>query len=222
MNFTDTPVTFILIACNVLFSLIGFSSAAFTDKMIMWPYLIKRKQQYYRLFTSGFLHADLIHLFFNMFTLYFFGSALEYYFANYELGGTIAYIALYIISLPISDIPSYLKHKDDNNYRSLGASGAVCAVLFATLVFGPWNQVQLYGIISISFLVYAVLFIIYCINMGKHSHDHVNHDAHLWGSVFGLVFTLLLIVTINPELFDLVIKEFSHPSLLGRMPIYLK
>jgi membrane associated rhomboid family serine protease len=222
MNFADYPVTMILIAVNVIFSLIGFSNPSFTDKTIMTPYLVKRKNQYYRMITSGFLHADFIHLFFNMFTLFFFGTAIEYYFAKYGLGGNVTYILLYFLSLVASDIPSYLKHKDDYHYHSLGASGAVSAIVFASIVFGPWNEIRLYGAISISFLIYAVLFIIYCINMGKKANDNINHDAHLWGSIFGLVFTVGLIMLLNPDLLDLVIREVSHPSLFGREPIYLK
>lgn len=222
MNFAEYPVTMILIAANVIFSLIGFSNASFTDKTIMTPYLVKRKSQYYRMITSGFLHADFIHLFFNMFTLFFFGSAIEYYFAKYGLGGKATYLLLYFLSLVASDIPSYLKHKDDYHYHSLGASGAVSAVVFASIVFGPWNEIRLYGAISISFMIYAILFILYCINMGKKANDNINHDAHLWGSLFGLVFTVGLIIALNPGLLDLVIKEVSHPSLFGRQPIYLK
>jgi len=222
MNFADYPVTMMLIAANVIFSLIGFSNAGFTSKTIMSPYLVKRKNQYYRMITSGFLHADFIHLFFNMFTLFFFGSAIEYYFAKYGLGGNVTYLLLYFLSLIASDIPSYLKHKDDYHYHSLGASGAVSAVVFASIVFGPWNEIRLYGAVSISFLIYAVLFIIYCINMGKKANDNINHDAHLWGSVFGLLFTLALVMALNPDMLDLVIKEFGEPSLFGRPPIYLK
>ncbi|MEJ7626802.1 MAG: rhomboid family intramembrane serine protease [Ferruginibacter sp.] len=222
MNFSEFPVTMILIAANVIFSLIGFSNAAFQDKTILTPYLVKRENQYYRMITSGFLHADFMHLFFNMFTLFFFGSAIEYYFSRYGLGGTAAYLLLYFLSLIASDIPSYLKHRDDPNYHSLGASGAVSAVVFASIVFGPWNEIRLYGVISISFLIYAVLFILYCINMGKRANDNINHDAHLYGSLFGLVFTLLLIVALNPRLLELVIKEISHPSIFGRQPIYLQ
>ena len=216
MNFTEAPVTLILIAVNVIFSIIGFSNAAMVDKTIMWPYYVKKEKQYYRFITSGFLHADWMHLFFNMFTLYFFGRNVEVVFARYGLGGNVSYLALYFLGLVISDIPSYLKHQDDYNYRALGASGAVSAVVFAAIVFSPWSSIYLYGAIKISALLYAVLYIAYCVYMGRKNHDNVNHDAHLWGSIFGLAFTVILIATLQPEMFNGILEELKHPSLFGK------
>ncbi len=215
MNFQDYPVTIGLIVANVIFSLIGFSNAALVDKTIMWPYRVARENQYIRFITSGFLHADFIHLFFNMFTLFFFGANLEYYLSIHALGGNISYLVLYFSGLIISDIPSYIKHKDDYNYRSLGASGAVAAVVFATIVFSPWSSIYIYGAIKISAAVYAVLYILYCVYMGKKSGDHINHDAHLWGSLFGLAFTLILIAYLQPSLFTDIMENLTHPSLFG-------
>ncbi len=215
MDFSAIPVTIGIIVANVIFSLIGFSNAAFVDKTIMWPSRVKRENQYYRFITSGFLHADWMHLIFNMFTLYFFGSAIEYYFSNFGLGGEVSYIILYFAGLIVSDIPSYIKHKDDYNYRALGASGAVSAVLFAAIIFNPWSSVYLYGALKISALLFAVLYIVYCVYMGKKGGDNVNHDAHLWGALFGLAFTLILISTLQPGLFDQIIEKLKHPSLFG-------
>lgn len=215
MNFQDYPITIALIIANVIFSLIGFSSSDMVDKTIMWPYRVSREKQYIRFITSGFLHADWMHLIFNMFTLFFFGSNLEFYFSYYGLGGNISFLALYFLGLIVSDIPSYIKHKDDYNYRSLGASGAVSAVVFATIVFSPWSSIYLYGALKISATVYAILYIFYCVYMGKKSSDNINHDAHLWGSLFGLVFTLILIAYLQPALFTGIIEELKHPSLFG-------
>src|SRR6478672_4920558 len=105
MNFTDTPVTILLIALNVIISLAGLGSPKFLSKTIMWPYGVKRNNEYHRFLTSGFLHADFMHLFFNMFTLYFFGRNIEQLFSVYGLGGEIAYLVLYFTALIVSDIP---------------------------------------------------------------------------------------------------------------------
>jgi membrane associated rhomboid family serine protease len=215
MDFSAIPVTIGLIAVNIIFSLIGFSNAAFINKTIMWPYLVKRENQYYRFITSGFIHADWMHLFFNMFTLYFFGAAIETLFSGYGLGGKASYLILYFMGLIIADVPSFIKHKADYNYRALGASGAVSAVLFAAIIFDPWSSVYLYGALKISALLFAVLYIVYCVYMGRRGGDNVNHDAHLWGALFGLAFTLVLISVMQPGLFDQIIEKLKQPSLFG-------
>jgi membrane associated rhomboid family serine protease len=150
-----------------------------------------------------------------MFTLYFFGMAIEYYFSIYGLGGRVAYAGLYVLGLIVSDIPSYVKHQDDPQYLSLGASGAVSAVLFAAIIFNPWSSVYLYGAIKLSALVFAVLYIGYCVYMGKKGGDHVNHDAHLWGSLLGLAFTLILVAVMQPALFNEIMEKLKNPSLFG-------
>ncbi len=215
MDYSAYPVTILLIAINILFSLGGFSNSGFMDRMILWPYAIKRKNQYYRMITSGFLHADYIHLFFNMFTLFFFGRNVEMIFSVYGLGGKFAYLLLYITALIASDLPTHLKEKDNYHYRALGASGAVSAVVFSAIVFDPWSAIYLFGAIKISALIYAVLFIWYCIYMGKQNRDNVNHDAHLWGAIYGLAFTVILIAVMRPEMFPAIIEQLKNPSLFG-------
>jgi membrane associated rhomboid family serine protease len=176
---------------------------------------VKIKNEWYRLLSSGFLHADMPHLFFNMFTLYFFGRNIEVIFSELELGGSITYLVLYFGAIVISDLPSFFKYRYAYGYRSLGASGAVAAVVFATIVFSPWSSIYIY-FIKISSLVYAVLFIAYCVYMGKRGQDNINHDAHLWGALFGLAYTLIMIAAIRPALFNYILNELQNPSLFGR------
>ena len=210
MNFSSAPVTFSLIAINVIISLIGFSNADFLDKAMMWPYRVKREKQYYRFISSGFIHADFIHLLFNMFSFYFFGRIIEFYFSQYGLGGNVSYLLLYFMGIIVSDIPSYLKYQDNPGYKSLGASGAVSAIIFACILFQPWGTILLY-FIPMPFIVFAFVYLGYCVYMSKKNIGHINHDAHLWGSLFGLVFTVGLIAVLAPQMFPAIIEELSHP-----------
>lgn len=216
MNDFNYPVTLGLIAVNVIISLIAMNNQDVLSKAIMWPFGVKRYNQFYRFITSGFIHADYMHLFFNMFTLFFFGKVVEAYFSIYGLGGNIAYLVLYFLGLIASDLPTYFKQKDNSNYHCLGASGAVSAVVFAAIVFDPWSSIYLYGALKISAFVYGVLYIFYCIYMSRRSGDNINHDAHLWGALFGLGFTIALIAAMQPQLLELILEELKHPSLLGR------
>ncbi len=213
---SQTPITIALIIINVIVSLIALNNQDVLSKALMWPYGVKKYNQFYRFISSGFIHADYMHLFFNMFTLFFFGRVVELYFSLYGLGGNIAYLALYFLGLIASDLPTYFKQKDNYNYHSLGASGAVSAVVFAAVVFNPWGALYIYGALKISAFLYAVLYIVYCVMMSRRGGDNINHDAHLWGALFGLGFTIALIAGMNPDLFTGILEELKRPALFGR------
>lgn len=198
--------TVILVILTCLISIAAFNSSKIIDDLIFWPPAISMRHQYYRFITCGFIHADFIHLLFNMVTLFFFGKGLEVLYRG-ELGlQAYYYPILYFTALIASNIPSYLKRKDDYNYRSLGASGAVCAVMFAVILIRPWQKLFVYGIPMPSIL-YAGLFLAFSIYMSKRGGDNVNHDAHLWGAAYGVVFT----AAVHPSVLSTFYNEMMNP-----------
>jgi membrane associated rhomboid family serine protease len=199
-------ITLSIIVLTCLISATAFNNSKILDDLIFWPPAISIRHQYYRFVTCGLIHADIMHLAFNMITLYFFGRELE---ARYmgELGlPHYYYLILYIGALIAANIPTYIKRKDDYNYRSLGASGAVCAVLFAFILMKPWSTIQVI-IIPMPAIIYAFLFLGYSVYMSRRGGDNVNHDAHFWGALFGVVFTII----VHPGIISTFLNELSHP-----------
>ncbi len=187
MNLSAT--TWILIV-TIAASFYAWNRQDIYQKWLLNPYQVKHSKQYWRFITSGFVHLNYTHLFFNMFALYFFGQHVAYYFGT--LGNQLLVI-LYLSGIVISDIPTYLKYKDVPNYNSLGASGGVAAVLFSSIMFEPLNPIYIMFIpIGIPGFVLGTLYLIYSYYQGKQMSDNINHDAHLYGAIFGLVFTVLL------------------------------
>ena len=180
-------------AITVAISLLAWQKPAWLDAMTMSPYRIHKKQEYWRFLTSGFIHADFTHLFFNLFSFYFFGTQLEYIFSIIFPGyGGIIFIIFYLLAILAADLPTYFKQKNNPNYNSLGASGAVSAVIFAGILFFPTEKIYLFGFFGIPGFIYAGLFTWYSVEMDKRSRDFVNHSAHLYGALFGIVAMTLL------------------------------
>ncbi|MEZ0486863.1 rhomboid family intramembrane serine protease [Fibrella aquatica] len=183
-------ITLLLIAVTVGISLWAWNSPALMDRWIMNPYAVARRGEYYRLITSGFLHADMGHLFFNMLSFYFFGRFTERIFEEIfgDLGGVVM-IVFYLIAIIISDIPTLMKHKDSPGYNSLGASGGVAAIIFATILIFPLTPIYFFFIpIPIPGFIFAFLYLAYSYYSARRGDSGVNHDAHLYGSLFGLLF----------------------------------
>lgn len=187
----ESIVTWAFIGVTVLVSWMAFNNRGLLDRLILWPPAIDRHRQYDRLLTHGFIHADGMHLLFNMVTLYFFGTQLEPFFADYI--GSLGYLAFYLSAIVIAIMPTYIRHQRDPNYRSLGASGAVSAVLFAFILLAPWSKIYVFLIpIGIPAFVFGGLYLGYSIWMDRRGTDNVNHSAHLWGAVYGIVFTVFM------------------------------
>jgi len=198
------PVTFAIIAVTVGISLIAFNNHDLKNKFLFYPYGMGSSSQYYRFLSHGFIHADYVHLFFNMFTLYSFGR-----FAEIALFTKAEYIILYVTALVASSFFDFIKNRNNSAYAALGASGAVSAVLFSTLIFDPWSKgVAIFGIIALPNILFALLYLGYCAYMGKRGGDNIGHNAHLWGSLYGFAFTAVL----KPELFTSFLEKLMHPS----------
>ena len=199
------PVTFIIIAITGIVSFMAFKNSRLMNDLILWPPAITRQHEYHRLVTYGVVHADFGHLFFNMLTLYFFGQVMEGFFTG-RLGG-FGFALFYIGALVVSILPTYLKNRTNASYRSLGASGAVSAVLFSYVLLWPWQKIIVL-VIPMPAIVYAVLYTGYSIFMDRRGQGNVNHSAHLWGAAYGVIFTLLM----DPRVLPYFLNQLSHPS----------
>ena len=183
-------ITLLLIAVTVAISLWGWNSPAVMDRWIMNPYAVAKRGEYHRLVTSGFLHADMGHLFFNMLSFYFFGQGIERIFGELfgNLGGAVL-VGFYLIAIVISDIPTLMKYKDSPGYNSLGASGGVSAIIFATILILPLTPIYFFFIpIPIPGFIFAFIYLAYSYYAARRGDSGVNHDAHLYGGLFGIVF----------------------------------
>ena len=198
-------LTIVIVAITVLVSWRAFGDRRLLERLILWPPAVERGRQYDRLLTYGFVHADWMHLLFNMLALWSFGTAVEQVFTQWL--GLLGYVLFYLSAIVVSILPTFLRHRNDANYRSLGASGGVAAVLFAFILFDPWSTLIIFPIpVPIPAFLFALLYVGYSVWMDRRGRDNVNHSAHLWGAAYGVLFTVLL----EPE----VLAHFTQ-SLLG-------
>jgi membrane associated rhomboid family serine protease len=197
--------TIVIIAITCVVSFIAFDNQRLMGAMIFWPPAVTRNHDYSRFITYGFVHANGTHLLFNMVTLYFFGRVMEG-FINAHMG-PYGFAFFYLLGLIASILPSYLRHRADDTYRSLGASGAVSAVLFASILLQPWAMIYIFFAVPIPAIVYAVLYLGYTIYMDHKRSDRTNHSAHLWGAVYGIVF----MVVMEPRVIGFFLDELTHP-----------
>lgn len=198
-------LTLILIAVTVLVTWLAFNNPRLLDRLILWPPAIDRKRQYDRLLTHGFIHADWQHLLFNMITLFFFGR-----FAEQVIGamiGPVGFVLFYLSAIVIAILPTYLRHRHDAQYRSLGASGAVSAVLFAFILVNPWSLIFVF-FLPVPAILYGVFYVGYSFWMDRQGGDTTNHSAHLSGAIYGVLFMLLM----EPRVAGVFLERLASPS----------
>ena len=182
-------MTLLLVGVTVAVSWFAFQRPRLLERLLLWPPAIDRKHQYDRFVTHGFVHADWQHLLFNMITLYFFGGLVERLFAPYI--GAVGFVLFYLSAIVVAMLPTYLRHRKDVHYRSLGASGGVSAVLFVFILASPWSMIFVF-FLPMPAIVYAVLYVGYSVWADRHGKDNVNHGAHLAGAAYGVLFTVAM------------------------------
>lgn len=199
------PVTFAILAITVLFSLVAFSSHELKNKCLFYPYGMRSASEYYRFLSYGLIHADFMHLLFNMYTFYSFGRVAELYLFN-----KTEYILLYVTALVASSLFDFKKNRNNPRYAALGASGAVSAVLFSTIIISPWtSDIGIFGIF-IPNILFALIYLFYCYYMDKRGRDNIGHSAHLWGAIYGFAFAAL----VRQDLFSAFLDKLIHPPFL--------
>jgi len=200
MNLTITPS---LLLFTTPVSIGGFSNRKLIDDLIFYPPAITKQNQWYRFFTCGLIHADWGHLLFNMLSLYLFGEFVEQSFESPLLfgeNGKVYYLALYVSALFFCLIPTFFQHRTNNRYRSLGASGAVSAIVFVGILFNPTSKIGFFFIPPvIPGYVFGPLYLLLSSLMGRQNRDNINHSAHIWGALYGLAFTLVLAFLLQTE-----------------------
>jgi membrane associated rhomboid family serine protease len=205
----DLTITLIIVIVTAIISISAFSNHKIIDDLIFYPPAAARGQ-WYRFFSCGLIHADYFHLIFNMYALYSFGENVEmglmyssvegpvrdngFMQIFGETRGKLLYLLMYVLALGFCLIPTYFRHRNDYYYRSLGASGAVSAVIFAGMILEPRSGVGLIFIpgISIPGYIFAPLFLVISHYLSTRSRDNVNHSAHIWGAVFGVIFIIVM------------------------------
>ncbi len=200
-------ITLIITIITCLVSYQCFNNRALFTKLQHSPYAEVRNNEYYRMISSGFVHGSWMHLGINMFVFYQFGGIIERYFVSEslfgEMWGRINFVALYFLAIIVGDIPTFIKHKNNHLFASVGASGAVSAIMFVYILFDPWEKIYLYGIIGIPGILAAFAYVGYSTYASKNSNDNIDHLAHLWGAIFGFVFAIMLKPALLPRFMDM-------------------
>ena len=185
----NTTLTIIAITCVVSF--VAFNNAALLERLILWPPAVSRGKQYYRLITYGLVHAGTGHLIFNMITLFFFGEAMERQYTQYL--GPFGFAGFYTGGLIVSILPTFLDNRNNPHYRSLGASGAVSAIVFAGIIIDPLMPLSLI-ILPIPFpgFIFGFAYLLITYYLDKRGGGGINHSAHLWGALYGIIFIIVI------------------------------
>jgi len=187
-DIVSSPVALFILVVTLAASLFLLIAAPqFLGAFMLHPYSVARGRRLHTLITSGLIHANGAHLAFNLFTFYFFAFPLERWIGSWQ------FAVLYLVSLVTSDLPTVIRHRDHPGYYCLGASGAIAAVLFSFIVYEPRARIAfLFLPVGIPAPLFAVIYVAISYFGMRARRGHINHEAHLWGAISGLILTALL------------------------------
>lgn len=195
----DNPATLIFTITIGLSLIVLYVRPQLFDKFALDPYSISQGRKHITILLSGFIHANLSHLLFNMLSFYFFAFSLCDF-----IGGS-KFLLIYLGSLVIANIPSLIKHKNEPDYRSVGASGAISGVIFSYILFSPMSKMMIYPVpVPLPAYIFAVLYLGWSYFAARQARDLVNHDAHFWGALAGVILTILL----RPDSISIFLSNF--------------
>lgn len=198
-------LTTIILVITIIISWICFSNPQIFKALSLYPYRCIHNHEWYRLLTHGFVHANWTHLFVNMFVLWSFGNNVEAIFNHIGFGKGL-FLVLYFGGIIVSSIVDIIRYRNNSHYDSIGASGAVSAVIFSSIFFNPWSNILFFAIIPIPGIIFGIIYLVYCQYMARQAKDNVNHNAHFYGAIYGFLFPII----IRPQLIELFIQQFGR------------
>lgn len=205
----ELSITLVIVAITALESYRSFNNLAHYQWALHWPFREQHKKEWYRLITSGFIHKDWMHLIVNMYVLYTFGRAVELVFLKIygELWGRFIYVLMYLTCIVFANLPALVKHRNNNGYRALGASGAVSGIMLIYVLFFPLQKLQfiLFPFVGIPAVLIGIGYLIYSSYASRKHIGNIGHDAHLFGGLYGIIFIALT----KPEVLIAFIQKIS-------------
>ncbi len=204
-------ITLLIVIFTSLVSFRAFSDSKLRELLIFRPTLINDRKEYYRFITSGFIHGDTMHLLINMYVLYQFGDFAESVFTAIftPAEGRIVYFIFYVSAIIVSSIPVYFRHQDNFSYAALGASGATSALVFAYILFAPW---QWFVFPPLPGIILGFAYLAYSSYMDKRGGDNIGHNQHYWGAIYGVSFMLLCLAIKRPDMLSRLLDNLIQPK----------
>jgi membrane associated rhomboid family serine protease len=196
-------LTWLIIGFTVLISLRALQDQQLLGKLWFEPFQIQYRKEWYRFLSHGFVHGSGAHLFVNMFVMWMFGMKVEQQLAGITQFKLVLFLVLYLGAIVVAAIPGYLRHRNNPEYRAVGASGAVAAVLFASIVMDPMDKLYLFGVLGMPGWILGIGYLVYEYVQDRQRKGNIAHDAHFAGALFGVLF----IAVLKPDALSLMLQR---------------